>query len=94
MNDLIPKYPGKELRVLLDNLNTHKPKEDHWLKTYPNVYLHFIPTHSSWLNQVKCWFSILSRSTLQGRNFTSVRILIRAIEAFVTSWNQKAAPFE
>jgi hypothetical protein len=36
----------------------------------------------------------LSRSTLQGGNFNSVRILIGAIEAFVTSWNQKAAPFE
>jgi hypothetical protein len=35
--------------------------------------------------------SILSRSTLQGANFTSVRMLI---EAFVASWNQNAAPFE
>jgi transposase len=41
-------------------LNTHKPKEDRWLKAHPNVHLHFIPTHSSWLNQVECWFSILS----------------------------------
>jgi hypothetical protein len=38
--------------------------------------------------------SILSRSTLQGANFTSVRMLIEAIEAFVASWNQNAAPFE
>ena len=94
MNDLISKYPGKELHVVLDNLNTHKPKEDRWLKAHPNVHLHFIPTHSSWLNQVECWFSILSRSTLQGANFTSVRMLIEAIEAFVASWNQHAAPFE
>jgi hypothetical protein len=35
-----------------------------------------------------------SRSTLQGANFTSVRMLIEAIEAFVASWNQHAAPFE
>jgi hypothetical protein len=38
--------------------------------------------------------SILSRSTLQGANFTSVRMLIEAIEAFVACWNQNAAPFE
>src|SRR5437667_6633088 len=94
MNELISKYPDKELHVVLDNLNTHKPKEDRWLKAHPNVHLHFIPTHSSWLNQVECWFSILSRSTLQGGSFTSVRILVESIEAFVTSWNQKAAPFE
>jgi hypothetical protein len=35
-----------------------------------------------------------TRSTLQGGNFTSVRMLIEAIEAFVASWNQNAAPFE
>ena len=42
----------------------------------------------------ECWFSILSRSTLRGGNVTSVRRLVEAIEAFVASWNQKAAPFE
>jgi DDE superfamily endonuclease len=63
MNELVAIYPGKELHVVLDNLNTHKPKEDCWLKAHPNVHLHFIPTHSCWLNQVECWFSILSRST-------------------------------
>jgi transposase len=94
MNELISKYPDKELHVVLDNLNTHKPKEDRWLKAYPNVHLHFIPTHSSWLNQIECWFSILSRSSLRGASFTSVRMLVEAIEAFVASWNQKATPFE
>ena len=94
MNELVSNYPGKELHVVLDNLNTHKPKEDRWLKVHPNVHFHFIPTHSSWLNQIECWFSILSRSTLQGASFTSVRTLIEAIEAFVASWNQDASPFE
>src|SRR5437868_12272107 len=46
MNELVAEYPGKELHVVLDNLNTHKPKEDRWLKAHPNVHLHFIPTHS------------------------------------------------
>ena len=94
MNELISKYPDKELHVVLDNLNTHKPKEDRWLKAYPNVHLHFIPTHSSWLNQIECRFSILSRSTLQRASFTSVRMLVEAIEGFVASRNQKGAPFE
>jgi len=93
MNDLVASYPGKELLVIVDNLNTHKPKGDRWLKAHPNVHLHFVTTHSSWLNQVECWFSILSRSTLHGASFASVRMLIEAIEAFVASWNQKAALF-
>jgi len=37
---------------------------------------------------------ILSRNTLQGASFTSVGMLIEAIEAFVASWNQDASPFE
>jgi transposase len=94
MNELVAKYPDKELHVVLDNLNTHKPKEDRWLKTHPQVHFHFIPTHSSWLNQVECWFSILSRSALQGSSFTSVRMLVQAMEAFIGRWNQNAAPFE
>ena len=68
MNELVALYPGKELHVVLDNLSTHKPKEDRWLKSHPNVHFHFIPTHSSWLNQVECWFSILSRGAL-GQQF-------------------------
>src|SRR6476646_6593000 len=75
-------------------LTTISRKRTAGSKAHPHVHLHFIPTHSCWLNQVECWFSILSRSTLQGGNFTSVRMLIEAIEAFVASWNQNAAPFE
>ena len=67
MNDLIAQYPGKELHVVLDNLNTHKPKEDRWLKAHPKVHFHFIPTHSSWLNQIECWFSILQPQRPPGR---------------------------
>jgi hypothetical protein len=45
-----------------------------WLekRRLPQVQFHFIPTHSCWLNQVECWFSILSRGALQGASFTSV----------------------
>jgi hypothetical protein len=56
----LPYPPLEQIDCSRQYLNTHKPKEDRWLKAHPNVYLHFIPTHSSWLNQVECWFSILS----------------------------------
>src|SRR5215472_1877169 len=94
MNELVANYPAKELHVVLDNLNTHKPKDDRWLKAHPTVHFHFTPTQSCWLNQIECWFSILSRSALQGASFTSVETLIKAIEAFISKWNQEAAPFE
>src|SRR5258708_27584309 len=93
MNELVAKNPNKEIHVVLDNLNTHKPKQDRWLKVHPQVHFHFIPTRSSWLNQVECWFSILSRGALQGASFTSVKMLIEAIQTFIASWNQHATPF-
>ena len=94
MNGLVAAHPGKEIHVILDNLNTHRPKRDRWLKMHPNVHLHFTPTYSSWLNQVECWFSILSRSALRGASFTSPRQLRNAIDAFVKVYNADATPFE
>ena len=61
MNEIVASYPDREIHVILDNLNTHKPKDDRWLKRHKNVRFRFIPTYSSWLNQVECWLSILSR---------------------------------
>ena len=59
MNDIVAAYPDTAIHVVLDNLNTHKPKNDRWLKRHPNVRFHFTPTRASWLNQVEIWFSIL-----------------------------------
>lgn len=94
MNEIVKANPDREIHVVLDNLNTHKPKEDRWLKRHPRVQLHFIPTYSSWLNQVECWFSILSRQALAGVSFTSPKQLREAIDKFVEAYNEKATPFE
>ena len=59
MNDVVAGHPGTAIHVVLDNLNTHKPKNDRWLKRHPNIRFHFTPTRASWLNQVETSFSIL-----------------------------------
>ncbi len=94
MNEVIPEYPTQEIHVIMDNLSSHKPKRDRWIKRHPNVHLHFTPTHASWLNQVEIWFSLLSRYALKNASFTSIRELRQAIDDFVTVSNEKAAPFE
>jgi len=95
MNGVIDCYGNeKEIHVILDNLNTHKPKNDRWLKSHPNVHFHFTPTHTSWLNQIECWFSILSRQALQGASFVDVKQLREAIDHFISAYNTQAAPFE
>jgi len=94
MNEVVADHPGRELHVVLDNLNTHKPKTDRWLSRHRQVHFHYTPTYASWLNQVECWFSILTRQTLQGASFTSPLQLRKAIDQFVAGYNQTAAPFE
>jgi transposase len=93
MNDVIGQHSG-EIHVILDNLNTHKPKQDHWLARHPNVRFHFIPTYSSWLNMVEVWFSILSRQALRNLSCTTIRQLRQAIDGFVKAYQRTAAPFE
>lgn len=92
MNSVVAAFPDRELHVVLDNLNTHK-KNEHWLKKHPRVHFHFIPTRSSWLNQVEIWFSILQGQSLTGASFTAVKQLQEHIDAFVAAYNENAKPF-
>lgn len=94
MNEIVAAHPKREIHVILDNLNTHKPKEDRWLQRHPSVHFHYTPTYASWINQVECWFSILGRQALRGASFTSPQQVREAIDRFVAAYNQKAAPFE
>jgi transposase len=95
MNEIVREQgPDTQIHVILDNLNTHKPKRDRWLARHRNVQLHYTPTHASWLNQIEIWFSILTRQALRGRSFQSPREVRRAIDQFIEAHNTKAAPFE
>ena len=93
MNNIVAAWPGQEIHVVLDNLNTHKPTNDRWLKSHPNVHFHFTPTSASWLNQVEIWFSILQGKSLTGASFSSVAQLRKHIDAFIESYNENAKPF-
>ncbi len=94
MDQVMADYEDQDIHVILDNLKTHKPKEDRWLKRHPNVHFHFTPTHASWLNQVETWFSLLWREALRGASFTSPRQLRQAIDWFIQACNANATPFE
>src|SRR5438105_3246156 len=94
MTRVVAEHSGREIHVILDNLNTHKPKHDRWLARHKNVHFHFTPTHASWLNQVEVWFSILSAKALAGASFTSPRQVRDQIDAFIKAYNQTAHPFE
>lgn len=55
----------------------------------------YVPKHSSWLNQIEIWFSILMRRLLKRASFTSTADLQARILAFIDYFNRTLAkPFK
>ena len=80
--------------MILDNYGTHKsPMIHRWLIRHPRFHLHFIPTHSSWLNLVERWFALLTARQIKRGAHTSVNQLKKAIEAYIKQTNQSPKPF-
>ena len=53
----------------------------------------YLPQHTSWLNQVAMWFSILVRRVLKRGDFPSLEALHARIVAFIEYFNTTAKPF-
>jgi transposase len=85
-----------DVHVVLDNLSAHKaPEVQQWL-AHPKRkrwHLHFTPTSSSWLNLIEGWFHLLTERRLRRGTFTSVNVLIEAIELWAEHWNDDPQPF-
>jgi transposase len=83
-----------KLHLVLDNYGTHKhPKVEAWLQRHPRFTVHFIPTSSSWLNQVERWFGELTQKAVRRGTFISVAELQSVIEQFLQAWNEAPRPF-
>jgi len=55
----------------------------------------YTPKHTSWLNQIELWFSILVRRLLKHGNFPSVNALKERLLAFIDYFNRTMAkPFK
>jgi transposase len=58
------------------------------------IVFHFTPKHSSWLNQIEIWVSILARKVIRRGNFSSTENLKSKIKAFIEYFNETMAkPF-
>jgi hypothetical protein len=85
------RYPQAEvIRVVLDNLNTHKPGSLY--ETFPPVEahrlcqkleFHYTPKHGSWLNMAEIELSVFARQCLHRRIATeaTLRRELAAVEA-------------
>jgi transposase len=87
--------PGLDVHLIMDNYSTHKaPSVMNWLIRHRRFRLHFIPTHSSWLNQVEGWFGILTNKQIKRGSHHSVRELEAAIREFLDAHNDAPKPFK
>lgn len=59
------------------------------------VVFHYTPKHSSWMNQIEIWLSILVRKLLKRGSFLSVQDLQAKVFAFIEYYNRTMAqPFK
>jgi len=84
-----------DLHLILDNLATHKtPAVKRWLVRNSRFYFHFVPTGSSWLNQVERWFNDLTRKRIRRGTFHSERELIETLKTYLATYNDCPRPFQ
>ena len=55
--------------------------------------MHFVPTSSSWLNQVERWFGELTTKLLQRGVHKNVQALEADIRNWIKIWNENPRPF-
>ena len=59
------------------------------------IVFHYTPKHSSWVNQIEIWLSILMRKLLKRGSFLSVEDLQSRVLAFIDYYNHTMAkPFK
>src|SRR5215471_9962527 len=88
--------PELDIHLLVDNYSTHKSAVvQRWLKPKKRrrFHLHFVPTSSSWLNQVERWFGLITERMIRRRTFRSITELERAIYQWFAKWNEEPRPF-
>lgn len=90
----VPKEPGVTIHLVMDNYGTHKrPKVKRWLQRHPEYAVHFIPTSSSWLNQVERFFAEITEKRIRRGAFRSVKALEQAIMEYLEHHNKNPKPF-
>jgi putative transposase len=83
-----------DVHLIVDNYSTHKhARVKAWLARRPRWHIHFIPTYSSWLNQVERFFGHITEKAIRRGSFRRVKELVSQIDHFVTHYNTHCQPF-
>ena len=96
LSDIVANQPrGKAIHLICDNLSAHKTHAVRdFLTAHPHLQIHYIPTYSSWLNQVELWFNRLQRDVLARGVFTSLADLKRKLMRYFRRYNKTPKPIK
>jgi transposase InsO family protein len=72
-------------------LKSQKSRAQFLSDKWHRIRLVYTPKHTSWLNQIELWFSILVRKLLRRASFSSVEDLKARIRAFIDYFNRTMA---
>jgi len=92
----LPRYQNAQrIFLVVDNGSAHHPSTSpaRLRQQFPQVEAVHLPTHSSWLNQVELYFSIVQRKALTPRDFPNREALEQRLLWYQWYYNQHAEPF-
>jgi transposase len=85
--------PGRQIRVIVSNSSPDKTKKlFELLEANPHLRIHYVPTYSDWVSQVKIWFSKIHRDVVSRGLFTSVKGLERKLLRYIRNYKNSAIP--
>ena len=91
-----PYASARRVYWVVDNGSSHRGQASiqRMRQAWPNARLVHLPIHSSWLNQIEIYFSILQRKVLTPNDFTHLAEVEARIHAFAHLYQNTATPFE
>jgi len=95
LDGVVKRYQHETIHVVLDNVSSHKSKAvQRWSESHPQVFFHFVPTYSSWLNLVELFFSLVQTKVVARGAFPSKSDLVAKLLAFVEKFNREGKRFQ
>ena len=91
-----PYASARRVFWIVDNGSSHRGQAsvDRLEGRYNNLRLIHCPVHSSWLNQVEIYNSIIQRKVLTPNDFTDLDEVERRLLSFERRYEEAASPFE
>lgn len=91
-----PYASARRVFFVVDNGSSHRGQAsiDRTAKAWPTTKLVHLPIHSSWLNQIEIYFSIVQRKVLAPNDVADLTEIEQRLLSFQHRYEQTAQPFD